>query len=97
MLLTLKGPKAPPGSTKEQFDWKNKVVLKISVQEMGKILSFLNGKSDNVDLIHKVDKFGTISTSTLKLKKGQNEGTYGLQVRIILSTKFFPKYIDKKI
>jgi len=75
-----KGPKSPPGSTKEQFDWQNKIVFKISITEMGKMLAFLRGKIDTLDLIHKLEKAGNPSTSTFKMKKGSSGGTYGLQV-----------------
>jgi hypothetical protein len=67
----------------EQFDWKNKIVIKLSTYEMGKVMSFLQGTSPSVDVIHKTEHEGIPSTATLKMKKG-SEGTFGIQVCSLL-------------
>ena len=48
------GSKLAPGASGRQFDWDNKVVMKLSVTELGKMLAVLNGKTSDASLFHSV-------------------------------------------
>jgi hypothetical protein len=61
-------------------------VIKLSTTEMGKVMSFLQGSSPTVDVIHKTEYQGNQSTATLKMKKGTTEGTFGIQVCVVDSS-----------
>lgn len=56
------------GDAEGRIDWKNKVVMKIGVNDIGQILAFLNGKASECKLFHK-SKSGS---STCEMSPGQN-------------------------
>lgn len=53
-----KGSKLPPGTTGGQFDWENKILMKLSILECGKLLSVLDGTESTVSLFHIFEKDG---------------------------------------
>lgn len=68
-----KGPKLPPGSQgQQQFDWENKVTLKLSLNEIGKLLSVFEGSELSTSLYHTFNnrEYGQIVT-TMKVERQQ--------------------------
>jgi hypothetical protein len=57
------GEKLPPGVSGRQFDWENKLVMKLSLSECGAMLSVLNDRTDSLDFIHS----SSAGYSTMKL------------------------------
>jgi len=63
-----KGGKLPPGTTGNQFDWENKIVMKLKSPDLGRWLTVLNGKEKEADLIHVTEQEGVKVMQTLKLQ-----------------------------
>lgn len=63
------GPKLPVGASGSQFDWEKKIVVKISPFEMGKFLSVLEGKDNEIDIFHSIERGGFKSQSSIKFQK----------------------------
>lgn len=47
-----KGEKLPPGSTGNQFDWENKIVVKLDETDMGKFLAVFENRIPGFDTVH---------------------------------------------
>ena len=63
------------GDPDGRIDWKNKVIMKIGVNDIGQILAFLNGKASECKLFHK-SKTGS---STCEMTAGTN-GSLGVKI-----------------
>ncbi|KNC54479.1 uncharacterized protein AMSG_10476 [Thecamonas trahens ATCC 50062] len=48
------GDKLSPGASGRQFDWDNKVVIKLSVTELGKMLAVIDGKAPEASFFHSI-------------------------------------------
>ncbi|MBI4360768.1 hypothetical protein HY572_03270 [Candidatus Micrarchaeota archaeon] len=55
-----------PQSGEKQFDWGQKVVVKLSIMELAKLLTVLEGPAKTVKLFHDSTKSPTAEGSTLK-------------------------------
>ncbi len=60
----------------QEFDWGNKLTLKASVTDIGKILAVLNGRSTSVKLYHDPSKgqyslAAEVKNNALEMTKGQ--------------------------
>jgi len=77
-----KGDKLPPGVTGYQFDWANKITVKISQMEMAKMLQCFKGHVKVVDMFHSTDKSGSGKggTAFVKLEKDNELGKTYLRV-----------------
>jgi hypothetical protein len=62
-----KGEKLPPRTKGEQFDYKNKIVVKVGVSEMPAFLKVLRMRAKEMDLLHTTER----ATQTIKLKAGE--------------------------
>ena len=67
----------------QEFDWGNKITLKASVTDIGKILAVLNNRASSVKLYHDPSKgqyslAQEVKNNALEMTKGQ----YGYLIRI---------------
>lgn len=67
---------AIPGDTEGRIDWKNKIIMKIGINDLGALLNGIRYELPEVKLFHKTAS----GTSTFTLAKGQNPGTYGVSL-----------------
>jgi hypothetical protein len=63
----------PLGNGSDRMDWENKITMKLGHRDIAQIITGIRGPDKKVDLIHRVEKDGVPSQSTLKIEPG--EGT----------------------
>lgn len=61
------------------FDWKNKIIVSLSVEELGDILGVIYGKQDGVELFHQCSD-GTSKTIKFEFKPSDKGPRYLLSI-----------------
>lgn len=67
---------AIPGDPEGRIDWRNKIIMKIGVNDIGVLLNALKFDLPEAKLFHKT----STGTSTFQFAKGKNPGTYGVSL-----------------
>ena len=79
-----KGEKKKPGTEGTQYNWENKVVIRLSIMELGTLLTVLDGKQASCEIKHtKKDEkeFNKVTyTSNLILAKHDTGGQFTIKM-----------------
>ncbi|MFA5382586.1 MAG: hypothetical protein WC356_05435 [Candidatus Micrarchaeia archaeon] len=69
--------------TEKNFDWENKLTIKLSVQDVSKLLCVLENKLDTIKLFHQPSKGDYESSKDIKNNVLEiNKSQYGYSIRI---------------
>jgi hypothetical protein len=74
------GPKLPPNVSGQQFDYKNKIVAKLSLQEMAAFLRVLREQTPQLDLFHSVNSGANKSQTQIRMKFNSANKTTLIQI-----------------
>ncbi len=69
MELIAEGDKLKPGTSGSQYDWENKLVIRVSVAELAKLLTVFSGTEKQIELRHATEKEGQKISSHLLVAK----------------------------
>jgi hypothetical protein len=81
-------PKPPPGSIESPFNWRDKIVMMLNVDELGSVCACITGlKREPLEFVHASEYKGNKKTTVFKLTPPQTEeqkrfGNWGIQVSL---------------
>jgi hypothetical protein len=65
-----------PNDPEGRIDWDSKIIMKIGVNDIGQLVAFLSGKSEECKLFH---KNASGASTTLEMKPGE-KGSVGVRI-----------------
>lgn len=74
--LFFEAARAIPGDPDGRIDWPSKIIMKIGVNDIGQLVAFLSGRTNECKLFH---KNATGASSTLELTAGE-KGSVGFKI-----------------